>query len=64
MGHIYILLLLLFCKLFISFEEANGDYDFGGTIGIYDHPSEKKETLYIPGPLKKPLALYVRTLFN
>lgn len=45
--------------LFISNEEKNGDYDFGGVIGIYDHPAEDKETLFVPGPLKKPLTLYV-----
>lgn len=49
--------------MFISNEDLNGDYDFGGVIGIYDHPSQDKESIFIPGPLKIQLTLYVRKLF-
>lgn len=45
--------------MYISSEEENGAYDFGGVLGIYDHPAQDKETLIVHGPLKKPLALYV-----
>lgn len=51
-------------KLFVMFisstEANNGDYDFGGVRGVYDHPSTDLETLIIAGPLKKPIVLHVR----
>ncbi|XP_063220579.1 A disintegrin and metalloproteinase with thrombospondin motifs 6-like [Bacillus rossius redtenbacheri] len=39
-------------------EESDGEIDFGGVKGVYNHPVEDKEDLFIKGPTTTNLVLY------